>query len=864
MKTHTLFSSLVFTAAATLTAQAQQTPYVPPSPILFVTQVPPAGDHNTAMSIDGSLLATTAAAPRGGDLWIAYPDQTTKNLTRTAGYGIAGSDQKGPNAIAVRDPHVHFSGTKALFSMVKGAPANASDTTVFYWQVYEVTGLGKNDTPVITRVPNQHPDYNNVQPAYLSDGRIVFASDSPVTGERHLYPALDEDGLGPAGTGLWTVNPQSQGTVPALMTHSTSGAAEPFVDSYGRVMFTRWDVLQRDKVAANPTRVLHDYQSEAPAAAYGQYSEVFPEPLQSATTPFGLKFDLFLPWTLNQDGSNLNTLNHLGRHELSLDFPRSGPDDGMVDFTSGEFTPGAATLPATTRAGSFFQMSEHPFSPGRYVGVDVTKTGLSAGRVVSVVAPPSVNPDHVTVTVISDAGFSRDVSWLTDGHLMGAWAGSQQPIMGSYGAEAPVNTNAPTSPFSIRIATDNKHLERNTILTTLTTRTVVQIINGQDQTFSGTLHQLQPVELTPRTIPTVPVPATTPVEAPEASIYIRNGVSPTGLSTWLQQRNKALLSSRNVTTRDAADRQQPFSLQVAGGVTTTVAGIPAKTVSRVQFFQGQYLRAYSNSGATAPEAGRRVTARSMTAAAFNSNPPATGPDGSTPIAPDGSMAAIVPAGRATTWQVTDSNHNAVVRERYWLSFKAGELRACTSCHGANTLDQTGKPPATNPPEALNTLLSYWKSTNPGTPAQTSSYKVWSEVNLQNPAGNTAQADDDGDTLTNLQEFVYGSNPKSKLQPAGEARALTATPGANGATILTFTRNKDATGTEVVAESSVDLANWQESARVTDTATTNAQGVTIAESTAPSQASRRLAQYTVTVPADSSAQRQYFRLRLVVP
>jgi hypothetical protein len=142
--------------------------------------------------------------------------------------------------------------------------------------------------------------------------------------------------------------------------------------------------------------------------------------------------------------------------------------------------------------------------------------------------------------------------------------------------------------------------------------------------------------------------------------------------------------------------------------------------------------------------------------------------------------------------------------------------------------------------------------------------VWSEVNLQNPAGNTAQADDDGDSLTNLQEFVYGSNPKSKLQPVGEARPLTAAPGANGATILTFTRNKDAAGTEVVAESSVDLANWQESARVTDAATTSSQGVTITESTAPGQASRRLAQYTVTIPADSTAQRQYFRLRLVVP
>ncbi|HEX2747073.1 MAG TPA: hypothetical protein VHM91_03670, partial [Verrucomicrobiales bacterium] len=533
MKLQKLLPSVVFAASATaITANAQQIS----NPILYVTQVPPSQGHNTVLSIDGNLLATTAAAPRGGDLMILYPDLSVKNLTRLAGYGIAGSQQKGPDAIAVRDPHVHFSGTKAVFSMVRGAPSNIGETGEYFWQIYEITGLGKAQTPVITKVPGQHADYNNVQPAYLSDGRIVYATDCPVTGQKHLYPALDEDGLGPAGTGLWAVDPEApQGTQPVMLTHATSGAAEPFVDSFGRVMFTRWDVLQRDKLAATPGRVLLDYQTEAPNATYGQYTEVFPEPLQSQTEPFGLRFDVFMPWTINQDGGNLNTLNHLGRHELSLDFPRSGPDAGLADFTSNEFSPNSV-VPAPTRAGAFFQIAEHPYSPGRYVAIDVTMTNLSAGRVVSVLAPPTMNPDLVTVSLISNVGLTRDVSWNAHGQLMGSWMPPVQgvTIPGSYGAPAPpVDPSTQVSgKFSIRLATTNSKLEQGANLTTPQTITTVQIIGGQEVTFNGTPHQLQPTEVSSRTVPVTT--ATTPeVETPEASVYIRNGVSPTAFQTWL-------------------------------------------------------------------------------------------------------------------------------------------------------------------------------------------------------------------------------------------------------------------------------------------------------------------------------------------
>ena len=119
------------------------------NPILFVTQVPKPEDFTTITSTFGNHSGQIDSVPRGGDLWIRYPDGSLKNLTRAAGYGMDGL--QGANAIAVRDPHVHWSGTRALFSMVVGAPQQYQ-WNPYYWQIYEITGLGKNDTPAIARI----------------------------------------------------------------------------------------------------------------------------------------------------------------------------------------------------------------------------------------------------------------------------------------------------------------------------------------------------------------------------------------------------------------------------------------------------------------------------------------------------------------------------------------------------------------------------------------------------------------------------------------------------------------------------------------------------------------------------------------
>ncbi len=203
------------------------------NPILFVTQVPRGNDQaqpTNVTSTFGNHLADVIAAGRGGDLWIRYADGTLKNLTAAAGYGSTDpSGFQGADAIAVRDPSVYWDGTKAIFSMVVGAPAQERDAGTYVWQLYEITGMGQGETPVITYVPYQPPNANNVGPTYGSDDRVIFTSDRPRNGAGHLYPQFDEYLGTQSTTGLWSLDPVSGDL--RLLNQAPSGDFTPIVAS---------------------------------------------------------------------------------------------------------------------------------------------------------------------------------------------------------------------------------------------------------------------------------------------------------------------------------------------------------------------------------------------------------------------------------------------------------------------------------------------------------------------------------------------------------------------------------------------------------------------------------------------------------
>jgi len=663
------------------------------NPILFVTQVPLPGDFTTVVSTFGNHLAAVAEAPRGGDLWIRYPDATTKNLTRAAGFGVTG--MQGATSIAVREPSVHWSGTKALFSMVVGAPAQQYKWEDYLWQVYEVSGLGPSETPVIRKIANQ-PAYNNVSPFYGTDDRILFTSDRPRGGERHLYPQLDEYEEAPTVTGLWSLDPTSGDL--RLLNHTPSGLFSPSIDSFGRVIFTRWDHLQRDQQAdtdatAGGTYGTFDYADEsANAARSAQRTEIFPEPRSSRTDLLagtnlqGISINQFFPWEMNEDGTSEETMNHVGRHELFNYFDRSMNNAGLVEFNGAN----------RSNVNNLLQLREDPSQPGVYYGVDAPEFATHAsGQIVKFGAAPSLPADKIAVTYVT-------TSSTASGHYRDPLPVSNGTLLAVHTAETRDDANegtraAPKSRYAFRIKT-------------LAGDPLTQGIQGSVSywdpdvlvSWSGEMWELSPVEVRARTRP---ARRTTPLEEPEAKIFREEGVDPAAFRASLAAKNVAVIVSRNVTARDAADRQQPYNLRVAGTSTQKVKG-SAKLfdVTHLQLFQADQVRGLG--GTASPRAGRRVLARAMHDAATADK---------VQIASDGSLAAFVPARRALSWQLTDGAGTPVVRERYWLTFQPGEVRVCSACHGVNSRDQMGELPPQNPPEALRALLRTWKSTQAPAP-----------------------------------------------------------------------------------------------------------------------------------------------------
>jgi hypothetical protein len=234
------------------------------------------------------------------------------------------------------------------------------------------------------------------------------------------------------------------------------------------------------------------------------------------------------------------------------------------------------------------------------------------------------------------------------------------------------------------------------------------------------LWELQPVEVRPRATPGAP--AAPPLAAPEQAAFAQAGVTPAQLQSFLAQNNLALIVSRNVTTRDHSDVQQPFRLQVGqNGAMTAPGSGKLYQINFLQLLQADQLRGMNGSAKQPAQPGRRVLAQPLHDPTTMQYQPAnaSGPAGSVALGNDGSMAAFVPARRAVTWQLTDSAGTPVIRERFWLTMQPGEIRVCASCHGINQADQSGQGVPTNTPQALTALLQSWKQLAGTAPALTS-------------------------------------------------------------------------------------------------------------------------------------------------
>lgn len=655
---------------------------------------------------------------------IRFPGGAVCNLTREAGFGVDGL--QGPGSIAVRDPSVHYSGEKALFSMVVGGPGRQYEVNTYFWQIYEVSGLELGTSVTITKVPGQPEDYNNVGAIYGSDGRIIFSSDRPRNGQRHLWPQHDEYESSPTPTGLWSLNPGTGDLF--MLQHSPSGSFDPIVDAFGRIIYSRWDHLMRDQQAsaddAGSSRDFgtFDYADEsAEAAKTTNRVEVFPEPLPSYVPPgsneIGIRINHFFPWEINQDGTVEETLNHLGRHEMHEFFTRTfDDDDNLIDFTS--------VISGRTNSNpsfNFFQIAEDPTSPGRFLMIDAPEFNTHAsGQIIAFQANPELNPDDVVIEYVTHpdtvgttgdgqvpppthSGHYRDPLPLANGGLLASHTYETR------GIENEGTRANPISRYDFRLRTlvsaPGGYLVSASELTSGIDKTLSYYDPDVLVSYSGPMWELHAVEV--KSTPTPPLTSAPPLHESESLALAQAAVDEGALRQFLRDSGLAMVVVRDATSRDDMDRQQPYNLAVPGGVSAVGSSGRVYDIQYMQFFQGDQVRGIG--GIDTPDSGRRVLARHLhdpMASTFN---PDSAYPGSGLIAADGSVAMFVPARRALAWQSISPSGDPVVRERLWVTFQPGEIRVCDGCHGVNKVNQVGAPASENLPAAMVQLLNHWKS-----------------------------------------------------------------------------------------------------------------------------------------------------------
>ncbi len=684
-------------------------------------------------------------APRGGDLALLDENGDIRLLTAEAGYGVGSGELQDEAGIAVREPSVSFDGCRALFSMLVGGPVKAFDQsyTANRWQIYEITNLCdvlEGAVPAIIRITAQPADYNNFSPVYSPvDNEIIFISDQPIGELHHTYPPLDEYESSPTNSGVWKLNTETEEV--AHLSHSPSGDFDLFVASDGRVLFTRWSHNQQDQQMAAYDLGINelwepdvfvdesenadleitdqfDNDGNMIANADGDRFDVFPEPRTNSIQfdpdkgKAGFKFNEFQIWEINPNGERNQTINHIGRHEFGGAYTDGSfvDDRNLTNYESAgtQFTANKLMRGRTAGFAGFFQVTEDP-RPGMegnfYYSYGPEFNTLASGYALHSYIPTSLNPEDLVVNEVSlnndgyVQGHFRDLKILSNGDTLV----SHTPDAGTYNSDE-------GRPFNFRLKLMANKVPQSAILGDPITKEIVYWGDFADPiSVEVQMLELWPEPIIARTRP--PVRAEFEIDPIEMEVIQEEGVDVDALRAWLIENDLALIAVRDITKRDRADVQQPYNLEVPGGVSTIADDGAKYEISHFQMFQAEVTKGYTQRGGrrvfynpfrntiTHPELGKQ-------------NPYALdGPTGSVKIDPDGSAAAFVPAARSVAWQTVSPENESIVIERQPLSFAAGEIMTCPGCHGINKEARDGSLSPENKPEALRKLLRHWKQLN---------------------------------------------------------------------------------------------------------------------------------------------------------
>ena len=281
----------------------------------------------------------------GGDLYMREKSSPTATETN-----ITGSMTQGRGDVS--DPEVSYDGSKLLFSMRCDTGASSSclgpqDTG--RWRIWEYT-ISNNSFRRIrcdAGAGTGTPDGDDVDPAYLPDGRIVFASNRQVTSQLvNGFAYLDEYERERV-TALHVMN--ADGGSCRQISFNQSHDRNPTVLQTGEVMYSRWDhVGGRNQFSiffTNPdgTNMFVLYGAHSPGNSY----------LHPREMPNGQVMSSLMPLSRTREGGALMVIdikNYSENHEPAPGVSSGGngqhqPTAQEVNFGQGTSTYGRYSTP---------------------------------------------------------------------------------------------------------------------------------------------------------------------------------------------------------------------------------------------------------------------------------------------------------------------------------------------------------------------------------------------------------------------------------------------------------------------------------------------------------------------------------------
>lgn len=223
----------------------QADPVVVENPVVYVKR-PLLFDDNSGALIEDDLADPSGFRP-GARLFVkasASIDAKAVDISSRAFSGSSFLDDAGRLRYDVKDLHVSHDGNRVLFAMRAPEIEDADDEDQPTWNIWEYDRA----TDLLRRIIGSDVTASagqDVAPAYLPDGRIVFSSTRQRTSKAILldegkgqFSGLDENRDAPAFV-LHTMD--DDGDNIQQITFNQSHDLDPLVTDEGSIVFSRWD-----------------------------------------------------------------------------------------------------------------------------------------------------------------------------------------------------------------------------------------------------------------------------------------------------------------------------------------------------------------------------------------------------------------------------------------------------------------------------------------------------------------------------------------------------------------------------------------------------------------------------------------------